>query len=126
MDSIMEEWMVTIITTTHVMLLVKTITITVTIKITITTTITETPPIEIILIQTTSCQTQIYDNRTPDILIVKQTHKIKAKGNKTFTTTTATHDHKITHAVTTKSVCGYDLKFNFKPFRLSFTQKTYQ
>ena len=86
----------------------------------------EAPPTEIITIRSTSCQIQIHNNRTPDILIIKQTHKIKAEGNKTLATTTATHDHKITHAATTKSVRGYDLKFNSTPFRLSFIQKTYQ
>ena len=123
----MEEWLVTIITTTHVIRFVKTITLTVSIRITIPTTTMEAPSIETITIRTTSCQIQIHDNRTPDILITKQTHKIKAKGNRFLTTTTTTtYDHKITHEATTKSVRGYDLKFNFKPFRLSFTQKTYQ
>ena len=103
----------------------KTITLTVSIRITISTTTMETPSTETITTRTFLCQIQTQDIRTPDILIIKQTHKIKDKGNETLTTT-ATHDQKITHAAITKSVRGYELKFNFKPFRLSFTQKTYQ
>ena len=106
MDSTMEEWLVTIITKTHVMPVAKTIKVTVWIRITISTTTMEVPSKEIITFRTILCYIQIHDTRTPDIPTIKQTQKIKAKGNKTLTTTTAIPDHKITHAATTKSVSG--------------------
>ena len=50
-----EEWLVTIITKTHVILLVKTITLSVPIRIAISTTTMEAPSVEIITLRTTSC-----------------------------------------------------------------------
>ena len=69
----MEESLVTVKTSTHVLPLVKNLTLSISIRITISKTIMEAPSIEFTTIQTSSRWIQIHETRTLKILIIKQT-----------------------------------------------------